>query len=157
VRARIVPAVPVVERRRHVGGDRGRIDAVDDDLFTGRDGRRLTVRRRDGRTAATTGDERRSIPADIDAIVAGVVDGEGRVRRVDLHDPAGFERTKIERNVTGGHFELQVFGILVHHSERRIGPTADERAWTNLQLGIAWGAGGDLVSRAERSVDLCGD
>jgi hypothetical protein len=96
VRADIVPPVPDVEFRRRVGGDVRRVEPLDDDLLARRDGDRVAAGGDDRGPTASPGDERGAFSRHVHAIVAGMLDGEGRVWRVHFHRVARIERPKIK-------------------------------------------------------------
>ena len=126
--AGVVPFVPVIELRRRVGGDPRARRALDDDFLARRDDNGRPAGRGDGGLAASAGDERRALPRDVHAVVARVLDGEGRVRRGHLHRGPGLDRAKVKGRGTRGHLELEKARLLVRQADLGIGPPAHERA-----------------------------
>ena len=156
VGARVVPAVPDVERRGDEALDSGRGGAVQHDLLAGSDRHRRSAGHGHRRASGAPCDECRPLRRDVDTVVAGCVDRERGHRRVDFHGAARLHAAQVEGDVAGGDPELQEVGLLVHETELGVAPGAHERTRADLQLEVAAVTGVGLVSRRERGVDLCG-
>src|SRR5262249_60410078 len=100
-------------------------------------------------------DERGLGGVDVDTVVAGMVDRERRLRRVDLDDLMLVEAADIDRHVSAGDLELQKVGFLVGQAQLRVAPGPHERAGSYLQLDIALMGRVELVTRSQRDVDPC--
>ena len=156
VGARVVPAVPDVELRRDVAPHGGRGCALENHLFARRNAHRLPTGRRHRRLPGASCDERASRLRHVDAVVAGALDGEGRVRGIDLHRAARFDAAQVERDVAAGHLDLEKIGLVIDEPQLRVAPGPHECARTHLKLEIAAIARVELVSRRQRRVDLRG-
>ena len=73
------------------------------------------------------GAECRPVLVDVDAIVAGTIDGKRGVRRIDLDRLAARQRLQVEGGMPPGDPELRVVGIERREVDLRAAAGADER------------------------------
>ncbi len=156
VGARVVPAVPHVQLGGHEALHLRRLTAGHHRLLAGGDRDRLAAGRDHGRHSAAPGDERGPIGRHVDAVVAGVGNGERGGRRVDLHGAARLERAQIQGDVSRRDLQLEEVGLVILDAELAVAPRADEAARLDLDLEVAAIAGVELIAGSERRVHLGG-
>ena len=100
------------------------------------------------------GPERRRVLGQIDVVVALALDGERRVRSIDLHRVAGRDLAHVERSMAGRHAKLHEVGLLVVQAE--LGPVAGahEGPWPELHLDVAALTGVEHVAGRQGRIDL---
>src|SRR5207247_10295622 len=91
-----------------------------------------------------------------EAGVAGALDGEGAVRRVDRDRLALRETARVDRGVACGQLELLKVGLEGLDTQLGSGAGAQEGGGADLELEVRAVAGVEGVARGERSVDLRG-
>ena len=116
----------VTHDRHHRGGPRARP----------RHGRALSAGGDDGGPASSAGDERGAFAVDVHAIGSRMLDGEGRVRRVHLHRPAGLQGAQVDGGAPGSHLELQEIRLVILETQVG-GPSPDKSAAADLKLQVS--------------------
>ena len=155
-RAVEVPAVPLVGVGRGVGGELRRVATLQHHLLVGADVGGLAVGGSESRLATAAGREGGAVLVDVDAVVAGALDGEGAVRRVDLDRLALRETARVDRGVAARQLELLKVGLEGLDTQLGSGAGAQEGGGADLELEVGVVAGVEGVTRGEGSVHLRG-
>jgi hypothetical protein len=134
--AGVIPFVPLIELRRCVGSDLWVLNTLDDHFLAGLDGDRLPVGGSDGGPAASTGDERGALAQNIHAVIARMLYGEYRVRRVYLHRPPRLDRAQVERGVALGQLKLKKIMLMVLKPKLSVCAAAHESTGSDLYLQV---------------------
>ena len=150
--ALVIPPVPRIEVGCRVALDLGVVGALHDHLVVRAEIDRLAARRDDARAAAAPADERGGLLVDVDAVVAGLVDDRGEMRRVDLDRVAALEAAEVDRRVPGGDLQLQEIRLDGVESEIGLAAGAHERPRTGLHLDVSPLGNVQRVTARERGV-----
>src|SRR5262249_29884528 len=133
-----------------------RVGALEHDLLAVGDIARLPAGRNHGRVTTATSDERRAVIVDVGAVVAGTIDREGTVRRVDLHALPFGHPLEVEGRLARWNLELQEAGLERLETDLGPRPGPHERTRSDLDLEVSAFARVEVVARGKRCVHVRG-
>ena len=153
VRALVVPAVPCGELRRSGHLYARRLGACDHHLLVGGDLCRSATGSRHRGHAAAVRREGGGIRPHAYAVESGTLDGEDRVRSIELDGVARGKLAHVQGSVSARHTELEEIGLLVVEANLGFLGGAYERTWANLDLHVPARTRIEDVARRQGRVD----